>query len=202
MKQKSYFNILNILTFSFVENMQLSVIGFYFDYMSDSIELSSLSGFQDCTASFCQIAQFGEAVELYIIPDQDLGIGYTFENGFTCARCLYFILQNGLWTGFSESMRKENMIRIISFSHNLPQCIINIWCLYAQYIFFYIQIAFRLIPFFILEKYDTQTLGIDILKKKDRNRANLYIIDSLPIEFHGSIGEVFIKKKSYLKKHV
>ena len=96
MKQKSYFNILNIL--SFVENMQLSVIGFYFDYMSDSIELSSLSGFQDCTASFCQIAQFGEAVELYIIPDQDLGIGYTLkmDSHVQGAYTLYYRMDCGL----------------------------------------------------------------------------------------------------------
>lgn len=73
-------------------------------HMSGSIELSSLSGFQDCIASFfffffVRLPDLERLLSYISSLIRNLGSGYTFENGFTVqnAYTLFIIERNVEW---------------------------------------------------------------------------------------------------------
>lgn len=99
-------------------------------HMSGSIELSSLSGFQDCIASvffcvffFVRLPDLEKLLSYISSLIRNLGSGYTFENGFTVQNAytlFYYRKECGTVSQKSKSLRREKMILTIFFSHNFP----------------------------------------------------------------------------------
>lgn len=93
-------------------------------HMSDSIELSSLSRFQDCIASFfffflVRLPDLEKLLSCVSSLIRNLGSGYTFENGFTVQNAytlFYYRKECGMVSQKTKSMRREKMILAIFFS--------------------------------------------------------------------------------------